>query len=133
MKTSSAIFTCTIPGRPIVKKNTQRVIRRGGRTFAIYSTKYRSWEKNAIAACNCAFNSNLQSCLDMPLIADFKFYFKNRQGEPDVSNLVEGPADMLKKAGVIKDDSLFQIVKAQKFFNQEPRTEIELFKFEEGA
>lgn len=121
------LFKCTIPGRPIVKKNTQRIFGSGRMKRAVYSPKYTQWEKNAIAALLCANKGPLISC---PLEARFKFYFVNHQAEPDASNLIEGPQDALKKAGVISDDRIIQRVTAEKFFGGMAMTEIELYEFE---
>lgn len=118
------IFQCTIPGRPIVKKNTKRIFGAGRFKRIVYSPKYQEWERHAAKHVRRALNAK---CIDYPVAAWFKFYFANKQGEADTSNLIEGPQDLLKKMGVIVDDKLIHLVTAQKFFGaSEPRTEIEL-------
>jgi len=117
----------TIPGRPIVKKNTQRTYGSGRSTRRVSSPRYTSWALNARAACNRQFKGALVDCL---VTASFRFYFKDRSGEADVSNLVEGPQDILVESQIISDDKLVRKIVAEKFFGHEPRTEIELFKYE---
>lgn len=78
----------------------------------------------------CANSIASIGVLDEPLYVIYKFYFANRQAEPDVSNLIEGPQDVLQKAGIIKNDRLIMRVMAEKFFGVgEPRTEIEIYNY----
>lgn len=120
------LFECEIPGRPIVKKNTQRIVGSGRSRRAIYSPRYTQWELNAIAACKRAFDGQAINC---PVHAEFEFFFKSRQSEADTSNLIEGPADMLKKAGVIVDDKIFIRITATKWFSSMELTVIRLWEF----
>ena len=120
------LFACTILGRPIVKKNTQRTVGFGTRKRVIYSPRYRAWEIDAIAACKRANRTEL---LAMPLTAVFRFYFENKMAEADTSNLIEGIQDALKKAQVIEDDKLIIRIIAEKFFGETARTELELHKY----
>ncbi len=131
------IFTCTIKGRPIVKKNTQKVItirrKKAGLRFGkrpttkrvIYSPQFLQWEFNAVMDMRQAFKGEM---ITEPMKLVLRFYFKDRQAEADTSNLVEGVQDTLKKAGVIKDDKLVVKLEAEKFFGSEPRVEIEIWK-----
>lgn len=115
------IFHAVLPGRPIVKKNTAKHYR--GR--CIYSDRFREWE-----ACSLIFLSRVwknKKPLEENLWASFIFFFKNHQGEADVSNLIEAPQDALTKAGVIKDDRFIQLVCGRKIFGEAPRTEIILW------
>jgi Holliday junction resolvase RusA-like endonuclease len=67
--------------------------------------------------------------IDDPVIVHYRFYFLNRSGEADVSNLCEGPGDVLQKAGVIANDRQIMRIVAEKFFGHEPRVEIEIYKY----
>lgn len=122
------LFSCTVPGRAIVKKNTQRTVGYGKSKHVIYSPKYTTWKRSAHLVFVQKHRARTITCL---LEARYKFYFKNHQSEADVSNLVEGPQDELKNAHVISDDKLIMRIVAEKFFGEEPRTEIELYEFEE--
>lgn len=123
------IFKMTLPGRPIVLKNSKRVIARGRgkRAIVLPSDRYREWEEIAMAVASGAANGHP---IDHPIEAKYKFYFATRQAESDVSNLLEGPGDIMQKAGIIKNDKLIMRVSGEKFFGHEPRTEIEIFKYE---
>lgn len=120
------LFTCAIPGRPIVKKNTKRVFKKHGRTVVVYTDRYLEWEESAQAYMKQAHLG--KGAIDAPLEMRIKFYLKNRAALPDLSNLIEGPADVLKEAGVIVDDRQIQVIHAERFIGFEPRTEIELME-----
>lgn len=118
------LFSATILGRPIVKKNTARRYRR----IVCYSPKFIQWEKQALLQLGKLRKIN--PLIDFPIEARFRFYFTNKMAEPDVSNLIEGPQDLLKKAGIISDDRIIQRVTGEKYFGQEARTEIEIYKYD---
>lgn len=121
------IFKAEINGRCPVKKNKMKVVRRHGNTIVIYSPEFREWERIALLALKQA---NQGQTIDEPLEARFKFYFKNRSGEADLSNLIDSPQDALTKAGVIIDDRIIQLLQAEKVFGHEPKVEIELYRLE---
>lgn len=76
-----------------------------------------------------AVSARLRACLiDFPIEVHFKFYFANRQGEADLSNMLSGPEDLMQRLGVITNDRLIMRIVAEKFFGHDPRTEIEIFK-----
>lgn len=120
-------LTLTIPGRPTVLKNNKRIFSRGRglRAIVLPSERFVKWESEAAHYIKKTFKGHL---VDFECEIHFKFFFSNRQAEADVSNLIEGPADLLQKTGVVKNDKLFKKVVAEKFFGEEPRTEIEIFK-----
>lgn len=104
------LFEVFIPGRPIVKKNTQKVVRlKSGVYKKIDSPTYKAWKHQAQvyikqAILKCKITAPISTEMQMTAI----FHFKNRQAEPDLSNLYEGIQDLLKEMGVIKDDRLIQ-------------------------
>src|SRR3954464_6999216 len=123
---SNAIVTLTIPGRPRVLKNSKRIFGRGRRKIVLPSAAYVKWESHAMAS---LLRHKSIALIDVPVTAKFKFYFANRQSEPDVSNLIEGPQDVLVRAGFLKNDRLVMRVEAEKFFGEAPRTEIEIYVY----
>jgi Holliday junction resolvase RusA-like endonuclease len=124
------IFQATIPGRPIVKKNTKKVTRRYGRVNVFYSPQFIEWERRALH--ELLKLSRGSQPIDFPLIAVFNFFLSNRQAEPDTSNLVEGPQDALTKAKIIIDDKIIYGLHATKDFDKKnPRTEIKLYRLDE--
>lgn len=122
------IYYCSIPNRCPSKKNTKKFVRNHGRVNVIYSAQFREWEKTAIIHMRQAHIG--MDVIDEPIEAKFTFYFKNHHAEADVSNIIEAPQDALKKAGVISDDKLIQVIHAQKIFGEEPRCVIQLFAIE---
>lgn len=124
-------FYCTIPGRAYCKKTTQRAVGYGKFKRIIYSPQYRKWEAGAILAVRASSKNN-PWFYETPVIMTARFYFKDRQGEADLSALYEGIQDVLEKCGVIKNDKL--IVghdKCGKFFGHLPRIEVELYPVQE--
>lgn len=127
----SLLYSLTIPGRPIVKKNTQRTVGRGRATRRISSPQFVEWESRAMAELLGQLKRKPREAITRECVAHFRFFFANRQSEADVSNLIEGPQDLLVKAGVLKDDRLIVCLSAWKYFGHEPCTQISIFDFEE--
>lgn len=124
------LITLTIPGRPLVLKNSKRIFGRGGRgkrKIVLPSAQYSEWERSALNAVSRSFKGQL---VDWPCEVHYRFYFENRAGEADVSNLCEGPGDVMQKAGVLKNDKLIMRIHAEKFFGHIPRTEISIYKYD---
>lgn len=122
------IFRCEIPGRCMVSKNTARVVRGRGRTREIKSPQYLAWAANAMAAITKARHH--APTVTKPVSLHITFYLANRAAEPDVSNLVEGPQDLLVKCGVLADDRLVHEVVARKVFARPARTIIEISSYQ---
>ena len=94
------------------------------------SDRYLAWENQAVGILKQLWR---RDPIADPVIARFTFYFKNRSGEPDLSNCYEGPQDALAKAGVISNDKIIQGHDgSRKHFGEEPRVVIELLALEEG-
>lgn len=122
------LYKCFIPGRCPSKKNTKKVVRKYGRTLVIYSQVFKAWEQTALVYLKQSFLG--REMIDQPLEIKLVFHFMNHRHEADVSNLVEAPQDALTKAGVIKDDKIIQVVRAQKVFLGREGTELELYAVE---
>lgn len=125
-----ALFNVVIPGRPIVKKNTQRTVGYGRKKRVIYSPNFLAWQRIAMLLC---LSKKPRNPIGTLITAEFKFYFKNRQAEADTSNLIEGAQDVLTKSEVIRDDRLICKVIAEKIFGETPRVEISLFNYEKST
>lgn len=125
------IFKCTIPGRPYVKKNQQRMFGSGRNKRVVYTPQYVAWEKIACLAVNQAFSkmkSDKVPLFSTPVNLSAKFFFKDRQGEADLSALLEGSQDVLEFCRILANDKLIISLNGSgKFFGErEPRTEIEV-------
>lgn len=123
------LFKVTVFGRPIVKKNTQRVIGFGRSRRVIYSKKYLEWADEATLACLEARDG--RDSINGLLFAKIVFYFKNFAAESDLSNCIEGIQDILQSTGVICNDKFIRQILTSKHFGQEPRTEVELYPYVE--
>jgi Holliday junction resolvase RusA-like endonuclease len=136
MQEKKCLFICAISGRPIVKKNTQKVVRfKNGFTKKIDSPQYQKWKTNALFWIYQARRDHINDAhqfkqIDTPIQASFRFYFNNHQAEADLSNLLEGPADLLKESGIIKDDSLIHSFDgSRKVFGKGEGLIIELYEY----
>lgn len=126
---TAPLFVCSISERCPVKKNTQRIVGFGKSKRAIYSPQFVAWQRTALLQMKRAHEH--REPISQPLRMIIGFFFKNRQAEADLSNLIEGPQDALKLAGVIADDKLIHEIRAFKYFGtDQPRTEIYLFTIE---
>jgi Holliday junction resolvase RusA-like endonuclease len=116
-----------IPGRARVKKNGQKVVRtRYGGITKINTPQYIAWH-------NAAFREALKQKplghkpIAVPMNAGFVFYFSNHQHEADLSNLIEGPQDLLKELGFIVDDKLiYSLDGSKKVFSKDEPERVEI-------
>ena len=118
-----------IPGRVGIKKNSKRIIvsyaqRAGRRIKMLSSERYSAFEKHAILTLAKIWGD--KPALTGRIEAVYKFYFKNRQGEADTSNCIEGPQDCLESAGIILNDKQIIRLYAEKIFDGTEKTIIEL-------
>lgn len=128
MPTKITLFECEIPGRVGIKKNGKLVIQRFGRTVVLPSDRYTQWERASEIYVLQAKNK-YKLPIETAIEAHFEFHFKNGQAEPDTSNCIEGPQDLLKKMGVIVDDKLIVKLSAVKKLYLEPKTVIRLYAY----
>lgn len=120
-------FEAEILGRPVIKKNTQKIIRRGGKTFAVYSKLFKDYRTRVLFQFKQA-RLRRDSMLRGELHASYEFHFKNKQGEADVSNLIEAPQDCLAESLIIENDKQIVSLDAQKIFSGLEKTIIKLWK-----
>lgn len=100
------MLSYTITGNPIVKKNTQKVIHRGGRSFVVYSAQYRGWLNNAMD--ELALQKRPEQPINYPVLLVCKFFMQTKR-LVDLSALYEGIQDTLVKMEILADDN-FNIV-----------------------
>lgn len=120
------VVTLTIPGRVISLKNSKRIVCRGRFPKVLKSERYEEWEAGAMAALKRSFKGHL---VDYPCELHARFYFANRQNEADLSNMVQGPEDVLQALGILANDRLIMREVTEKFFGHDPRVEIEIYKY----
>ncbi len=126
-------YTFTIPGRPITKKNSQRIFRSGrgrGKPFIVQSSVYNSFERAAVKA---LLNQRPEFPIEKEIDVCVKYYMPNYVSWPDLIGLLQATSDILQKADIITNDKNIQhygfrgnhseIVGVDK---DNPRTEIRL-------
>lgn len=97
-----------LEGRVRSKKNSKQLIVRRGKTRLVSSEAFTEWEASARAQLflekrrleNGGFLFPLEGNLGLRIT----FSMKGRANEPDLSNLIEGPQDLLQELGIIKND-----------------------------
>ena len=114
----------TIEGRPITKKNSQRIVNNGGRPTIIQSKQYKAYEKNALWQLR---QGKPEQPIDYPVTVSCVYYMPTRW-RVDLLNLMAATHDILVKAGILKDDN-FKIVYSVdgsrvKYDKDRPRVEI---------
>lgn len=122
-----------LPGRPITKKNSQRIFRRGGGSkgapFVVPSKQYKAFEEEALYRLNGyhgpAFDGPVHMCAE--------YWMPNRASWPDLMGLLQATADVLEKAGVIDDDQLIKSLDGTRIVGvdkEAPRTVVTLREIE---
>lgn len=122
------IVKFTIPLTPVTKKNSQRIVIRGGRPIILPSEKYKEYENAALwfipkLSVPISFSVNVKCIFYMPTARVC-----------DLTNHLESIDDVMVKAGLLEDDN-YRIVAAHDgsrvmVDRNNPRTEVLITKFE---
>lgn len=114
-------FTIGLP--PVTKKNSQRIVKMGGRYSIMPSAQYKAYEKAAMLF----IPTNKHSDLTDPLEIKAMFYMPTRR-RVDLTNLLEALDDVLVKSGMIADDNSRIVVSHDgsrvRYDKEHPRTEV---------
>ena len=95
------ILKYTIPGNPVTKKNSQRIIRLGnGRTIIKPSAQYDAYENQAAYF----IQPKPEAPIDYPVNCRYTYFMETRR-KVDALNLCEATDDILVLCGVLKDDN----------------------------
>lgn len=131
MNTGNKTLRFVIPGRPITKKNSQRIVRnkKTGAYVPIPSEQYEAYEEKAkwyLRYHGEPINYRVNvKCL----------YYMPTRGKVDLTNLLEATDDILVDAKILADDS-FKIVYSHDgsrvlYDKENPRVEIEIEEAQE--
>lgn len=93
-------LTYTIPGRPITKKNSPRLVVNRGRPRLLPSAAYKAYESAAWAY----LRPKPEKPIDFPVNVCGVYYMPDARN-CDLTNLLEGTMDILVKYGVLADDN----------------------------
>ena len=95
-------YTFVIPGRPITKKNSQQIFRRGkGRPFITQSKAYKKFEQSAVRE---LLPQKTEETITKKVDLCVKYYMPNYASWPDLIGLLQATSDILEKAGIIEND-----------------------------
>lgn len=118
-----------IPINPITKKNSQQLVRAGGRYIPIPSKQYKAYEQ----AC-ARFMPKLEEPIHDLVNIKAVFYMSTHR-RVDLVNLQEAALDVLVKYKVIADDNCNIVASMDgsrvDYDRENPRTEIEIEKVRE--
>lgn len=121
-------YNFIVSGSPIVKKNTQKVVRNGRRSFVVYSGQYKEWMHRAMD--ELALQKRPDQPIDYPVILMCKFFMQTKR-VVDLSALYEGIQDTLVKMDVLKDDNFNYVAGhdgSRVLLDREnPRTEVSIY------
>lgn len=106
-KQTEATFTLT--GRVKSKKNSKQILKtKTGRPFIASSKLFLQWEQEAILALRIQKLNLEKQGQVFPIKGKIRLFMRfemlGKQHEPDVSNLVEGPQDLLQALEIIEND-----------------------------
>lgn len=88
-----------IPGGPATKKNSQVIRCYNGKPVVIQSKSYRTYEKAALKALQPYQNLKFSGPVEVTAL-----YWLKDNRRPDLNNLMAATADILEKAGIVKND-----------------------------
>lgn len=130
------LFKAILEGRSAIKKNGKSAFIRNGQAFITTSKNYKIWEKQAtLQLLQLKARAFGVLPIRIPLNISFKFHFPTHQWEADLSNLIQGPEDILQKTGIIEDDKLiYSLDGSRKIFGADRfYTEIEITAHDLGS
>lgn len=111
----------TIEGKVRSKKNGKQIAfnKKTGRRFVRSSDLFKQWEIEAKAQLimqRDVFIQQYGSIFPMkgPLRLTIRFAMQGLAHEPDLSNLIEGPQDILQEIGIISNDKQITEIEAYK-------------------
>lgn len=93
-------MTITIPGQPVTKKNSQRIVYAAGRPMILPSKQYKEYREIAL----WRIPGHYKARIDYPVNVQCVYYMENDR-RVDLCNLIEATCDILVDAGVLKDDN----------------------------
>ena len=92
----------TLHGRPITKKNSQRIVSIGGRPRVIPSAQFMDYEKSCLFQIRMARVGGLK--ISSPVNVRCVYFMPTRH-RVDLVNLLEATCDILVAAGILEDDN----------------------------
>lgn len=114
-----------IPGPPVTKKNSQRIVWSNGRPLIYPSKKFVEYQEAAGWYIPAKYRLRINQRVNMRCL-----YFVPTRRRVDLVNLLEATCDILVKYGVLEDDNSGIVVSHDGsrvlYDNENPRAEIEI-------
>lgn len=115
-----------IPGRPVTKKNSSRIVVNGktGRPFILPSQQFKEYQAEAGWHIRCK-GRKIASKVNVKCV-----YYMPTRHKVDLANLIAATCDILVHYGVIEDDNSEIVVShdgsSVRYDKENPRAEIEI-------
>lgn len=96
-----------IPGNPVTKKNSIRIVMVKGRPVPMPSKQYKDYAKgavNTIFVQGVKYSSDFDYPIDVPCNVECHYYMATKR-KVDLTNLLSATDDILVEAGVLLDDN----------------------------
>ncbi len=97
-------WEAVIEGKPITKKNSQRIVYVHGRPLVLPSSEYKAWERMAVPQLREQWGRG--GPLTEPVALSAVFYRERRSG--DLGNFLNALCDALERAEVVENDKLIE-------------------------
>ncbi len=129
MMTEHLEASLVIPGQPVTKKNSQVARCVNGRPLVLQSRAYRAYEKAALKVLLAYQDVKFLG----PVAVTAGYWLKDNR-RPDLNNLMAATADILEKAGIIRDDRNIVSWDGSRILgvSPNPRTEINIRALDRG-
>lgn len=118
-----------IPLPPVTKKNSQRIVRMGGKPIVIPSAAYTAYEREATKHLLVFLGGKTPPKINYPCNVACEFYMPTHR-RVDLNNLLEAATDTLVHAGILEDDNSRIVVShdgSRVFYDKDnPRTVVEI-------
>lgn len=127
----------TIPLEPKTKKNSQQIIRIGGRPVIVQGKDYKDYEKQAAALLREQIPEEERPFYPIMTPVNVQaVYYRRTRIRVDITNLESALMDVLVKAGILSDDNCFLVVSTDgsrvRYDKDNPRTEIRITDSDEA-
>lgn len=115
----SDLIVIELTGRVGIKKNSRTISTVRGKPVSRVSAPYARWVASVAPELHNQKIALMKAGVQLPLkgylVLTADFYLANRQHEPDLSNMLEGPQDLFQAQGIIENDRQIVAIRCRKF------------------
>ena len=113
-----------VPGPPRTKKNSGRIVPRGGRHIILPSEAWQTWCNAVVPQLRAALARSGVRPIERPVNCAALFYRDAARG--DAVGFYQGLADLLQHAGAVKDDKWITAWDGSRLLKDASRPRVEL-------